>query len=365
MDSAKRVGARQPRDSELFAVRRSRFDGLAADLPPIRFEDLAATLAGGLEPPAQVVEGLIVDRQVHWLAGHPAHGKTTVALWSAVTYMKRGGHVVWFDWEAGERDTLLRLRALGADPDTIIQHFHYANSPRIPADEDGLALLQDALRPWSSPLVVFDSASKALSIAGLDENNPAEATRWTTETVMPLRDLGATILVIDHVQKTASRSNPYPRGAGSKLADTEVAWFVEAIEPFNRSQVGELRLTKHKDRSGVLPAEMRLKVGDGQGNLPVEVIEGAGESDGRGDKEHQLRQRVVEALREHGELNVTQLKELVKGNASQVVATARELAHDPREPVGVGTGPRQSVIYRYDAAEAVPLVRKQLEAANA
>jgi hypothetical protein len=171
---------------------------------------------------------------------------------------------------------------------------------------------------------------------------------------MPLRDLGATILVIDHVQKTASRSNPYPRGAGSKLADTEVAWFVEAIEPFNRSQVGELRLTKHKDRSGVLPAEMRLKVGDGQGNLPVEVIEGAGESDGRGDKEHQLRQRVVEALREHGELNVTQLKELVKGNASQVVATARELAHDPREPVGVGTGPRQSVIYRYDAAEGRP-----------
>lgn len=153
-------------------------------------EDLAALLAGGLEPPAQLIEGLVVEGQVNWLAGHPAQGKTTVALWSAAQHLEAGGHVIWLDWEAGPRDTVLRLEALGASHDQIIDRFHYFYSPLVPADEHGLELLRGDLERWPNALVVFDSASKALSIAGLDENTPAEATRWTTEVVMPLPGTG-------------------------------------------------------------------------------------------------------------------------------------------------------------------------------
>lgn len=97
---------------------------------------------------------------------------------------------------------------------------------------------------------------------------------------MPLRRLGATVAVIDHVPKGATRGTPYPRGAGSKLADTEVAWFVEAVEAFSQSQSGELLLTRQKDRNGVLPQDVRLSIGDGLGNLPVHRLTGpSGRSD--------------------------------------------------------------------------------------
>ena len=331
---------------------------LLAQPMAVEFEDLKAILAGGLEPPTQLVDNLIIAGQVNWFSGHPSQGKTTVVMWAALQHIRIGGHVIWLDWEGGVRPSLLRLRALGASEDEIIDRFHYAAGPLLGADAAGLNMLRQALDRWPGALVVFDSASKALSVAGVEENENTEATTWTTSLVMPLRRLGATAVVIDHVTKGATSRTPYPRGAGSKLADAEVAWYVEATEKFNREQAGEVLLTCHKDRNGVLPREVRLRVGDGVGGLPVEVLDGPS---GSGDRFDQIKRHVLDTLRKHdGEkLTVSQLKGLVTGKSKAIGDAARELGDELGEPVSSGPGPRNSVLYWHDET-AIPEFARQV-----
>lgn len=324
------------------------------------FTDVADALDGGLEAPPQLVENLIIEAQVNWLSGHPGHGKTTVAMWIAKLYMENNGHVIWLDWEGGVTPTLLRAREVGVADDLLASNFHLANDPEISPDSTGLGKLERALRDWPKALVVFDSASKALSLAGLGENAPEEVTRWTTQIVMPVRKFGATALVIDHVVKGATATMPYPRGSGSKLADTEVAWYVEKAEDFNREKAGELKLTRHKDRSGILPEEVRLKIGDGMGGLPIEVV-GSGERSK--DNLSVVKERVVGALKAEApkQLTTTQLRNMVTGNNTRIRDAAKDLAADPTEPVSVESGSGEKVLFCYDEnAVKSPLARSVL-----
>ena len=216
-------------------------------------------------------------------------------------------------------------------------------------------------------MFVFDSASKALSTAGLNENSPPEVTRWTVEILLPLRDLGATVLVIDHVAKSATSTTPYPRGSGSKLADSENAWYVEKTEPFNREKSGEVKLTCKKNRSGTLPGEVRLKVGDGRGGLPVESLDAGAAASGtaatNGDgRRTALRQRLLDCLRNHegSELTGAQVRQMVSGRTADITHMLSEIVDDPTAPVNARPGPRNSVLYRYDPGAVVPLARNRL-----
>ena len=259
--------------------------------------------------------------------------------------------IAWLDWEGGKRPTVRRMIATSAgidlrEPITALgAQFHYVHGPRMTADEDGFAPIRAAVERWPGALVVFDSASKALSAAGLDENNNSEATRWTTEVVMPTRDAGGTALVIDHVTKGATRSTPYARGAGAKLADTEVFWYVERVEQFDRETAGVVRLTSQKDREGVLPHELTFRVGDGAGGLPVERIEDGGDGEGS------LRENILAILQEHGELSQRQLRDMVSGASNTaIVAEAKAMANDPRVPVSQRSE-GQSIQYRFESIE--------------
>ena len=307
------------------------------------------------EPPALLVPGVVPEGQVTWLAGHPAHGKTTIAMYSALTTTRQGRPVLWLDWEGGKRPTARRLKAMGATAEDF-RHFHYVPFPRLSADRDGLAAIMGTLdQLGSGALVVFDSASKALTSAGLDENSSVDSTRWTTEVVMPLRE-AATVVVIDHVVKGETRSTPYARGAGSKLADTEVFWFVEAEEKFYRDRIGRILLTKHKDREGILPERVRFEVGDGQGNLPVKRLEDEGVPGGP-NAAVKARAAVLELLRRHdGEsLSTRQIEQMVKGKREHVREAAKELAADPSAPVSSSPGERNAVLYKHDVGAAVAL----------
>jgi len=323
----------------------------------IHFEDLSAAARGDVDPPGMLVPGVIVEGQVNWLAGHPAHGKTTIAMHAALTAVRDGRPVVWLDWEGGKLPTVRRLLALGARAEDF-ERFHYAHAPRLTSDRTGLDAILGALEEWPRALIVFDSASKALSAAGLDENSPTEATKWTTEIIMPLREAG-TVIVIDHVTKGATRTTPYARGAGSKLADTEVFWYVEAQEKFSRERSGVILLTKHKDREGVLPERLRFKVGDGKGGLPVERIDADSEEGGEGRESPRTRvmAAVREKLRSHdGEaLTGRQVEQMVSGRRAAVADALRDLAADPSEPFTASPGPRTSVLYRHDASAPTAL----------
>ena len=56
--------------------------------------------------------------------------------------------------------------------------------------------------------------------------------------------------------------------------------------PSSRLSPGKLRLTNHKDRDGVLPAELWFSVGDGEGMLPIRRLESGEPSDDTVDEEY-------------------------------------------------------------------------------
>lgn len=313
--------------------------------------ELGSIARGGVPAPAQLIPDLLYANRVHWLSGHPGHGKSTVAAEAARLHMAAEGHVVWLDWEAGLRPTVARMLAVGAEPEQLDQLFHLAISPPLSADDDGFAKIAAALEQYPDTLVVFDSASKALGAAGADENNPTEATAWTTKIILPAREAGATVIVIDHVTKGSTKATPYARGAGSKLADTDVAWYVEATIRFDRETPGKIELTRHKDREGLMPERLVFEVGDGSGGLPVRQV-AAETVDTRAERDAGLRGRVLAVLQEHTDseepATTGQVVELTRGRRSAVIDALGELAHMNGSGVEHKPGPRGSVLHWYD-----------------
>jgi len=269
------------------------------------------------------------------------------------------------DYEAGEVPTIERLMAAGAAVEHVDdknpEHlFHLAVSPTTGADAEDFAHIAAALDTYPGALVVFDSASKALGAAGLDENNPTEATKWTTNIVIPTREAGATVIVIDHVTKGATKTTPYARGAGSKLADTDVSWYVEAIHNFDRETVGKVELTRKKDREGRLPERLAFEVGDGDGALPVRQVEIENE-ESRNEREAGLRGKVLAALQEHSTpeqpLSGNQIVQLAHGRKADVLAALGELVSLAGSGVEQKPGERRSILYWFD-----PTTRRDFEA---
>lgn len=240
--------------------------------------DLATLMDEGVPEPEQIAEGMLYAEGVHWVSGHPGSGKTTIVLHAAALEMQQGRPVVWLDFESGDRRMARRLLAMGIPSTRVAERFVYAPWPQDPVT--AITALVDEL--GQPPLVVFDSASKALARLGLNENENAEVTQWTGRLVQTAKELHLPIVVIDHVTKASSgRDGQYARGASSKLADSDVHWHVETIEKFKTDKIGRVRLKLKKDNDGSLFFLRIYEVGDGDYGLPVRlVLETDDEDDG-------------------------------------------------------------------------------------
>jgi len=333
--------------------------------PRIVFEeDFAADWDAPEAPIAPIVPGLIYEGLVHWLSGAPGAGKSTLAANAALQAMRDGRHVVWLDFEAGRKQARRRVRAAGVTGELAATFFHYAQYPRIPADDAGSAELAGVVDRWPGALVVIDSASKALATAGLNENDNADTTAWTDSLVVKgLKEGGATVVVIDHVSKSSDPSNLYSaRGAGSKLADCDIDYLVVKESAFKRDLVGQVRLVCHKDRDSVLSRELWgdskhstdgerwVSVGNVAGGLPVEPMEApVAERETREDEGARVVAALVRVLREAGgPLNQGQVIGLVPGRDRQKIDALSRMAVDPDMPVRreIG-GPGRPTTYAY------------------
>lgn len=307
---------------------------LTAEVPPLPGPptiDLLDIASRANEPlPPLLVDHTVPEGCIVWIGGHPGEGKTTYALYCALTFIRMGRPVLWLDWEGGPRQTAMRFADLGATPEEL-RLLRYADAPTIAADVQGKALLVntvDSLGPGA--LVVYDSCSKALASNGLEENSNAEVTQWTVNCLAPLRER-CTVLVLDHVAKEATRATPYPRGAGAKKADTDVEFYLEAAAPFNRETVGKLRLTRHKDRIGIVPHTIYYSIGDGKGGLPL--LEIAVIKDDQSGVE--TTKRILDLLAENEEVGLTinQLETRLQDRSGAVARILNGLADDPESDV--------------------------------
>lgn len=232
------------------------------------FEDLGPMLEGGVPDPEVLVDDLLYTEGVHWMDGHPESGKTTLAMHLSIEVMGGGKHVVWLDYEGGLRQTVRRLIACDCPAQLAIERFHYAAWPTEPVQFFG-----DVAAKWPGALIVLDSASKAISAAGLDENSPTDVTKWCAPIVKAVKGCALPLIIIDHVIKSATKDSRYSRGAGSKLADSDVKFFVQCVDRFSRTQQGLICVHQQKDREGFLPYETWFKIGDGKGGLTMNVTE--------------------------------------------------------------------------------------------
>lgn len=233
--------------------------------------DLGPAFRGEIPPPEMLVEDLLYDEGVHFYSGHPGAGKSLLAMSVCQLAMIEGAHVIWLDYEMGPRATGARLREFGV-PEEHLALFHYAWSPG-----DATVHLQAIAAAYPRAIIVIDSASKALSAAGIDENSAMEVTAWTRKLIEVAKVQRSPIIVVDHVSK--SSTGPYGRGSGAKFADTDVQLMVKKLEHFDRTTIGIVEVTNHKDREAYIPQRMHFLVGDGNGGLQLQPCDPPSDED--------------------------------------------------------------------------------------
>lgn len=239
----------------------------------MQFLDLGAMLVNGLEPPAQLVEGLLYQEGIHSVYSPGGTGKTILALWLALRAVQQGLTVIYVDEENGFEHMAELIQGMGADNELISKHFKYAPAPGLTAED--AERWKHTVQMYRPALVVFDSFADHLALAGLSENSSTDITAWIQMFAQPVKDNGGAALILDHVAKESNGTGA--RGSTAKLAKVDVAWKLTLKDGFNRNTVGKLTLKRDKDRKGSLPQQHSFKVGgDGLGNLVFdqeEVVE--------------------------------------------------------------------------------------------
>jgi hypothetical protein len=218
---------------------------------------LGEIIRRGIKPPEELVEGILLKGMVHQIFAAAGCGKSWVALWLAAVLINEGKRVLYLDTENGPNIIAGRLEALGADLEKLDEHLHYFSSPNLSMTKEGVEAYASILGGVDPSLVVFDSWVNFLSGCGLDENVSGDVARWAANFARPARDLGITVLLLDHVPKDGSNS----RGSGRKKEEVDVQWQLKNPKAFDRNTVGEIKLFREKDREGWLPKALRFSVG--------------------------------------------------------------------------------------------------------
>ncbi|MDP9456856.1 MAG: AAA family ATPase [Actinomycetota bacterium] len=252
--------------------------------------DLGAVLENGIEPPTELVEGIVLEGRSHVIYSGPGHGKTFVMLWIILRVLERGAPVLLFDKENMARIMGERLKAMGADAATLTRLLHYYPDPSLPTTEEGRRLYEARLDRIKPALVCFDSWIGFLASNGLDENASNDIATFAAHYIHPARSRGIATLMLDHVPKDGTGA----RGSGRKKDEVDVMWNLRPVQSFDRERTGQISLRREKDREGWLPRDVTFSIGgNGAGGFVLArsagTIEIAG-SDGHKESERKALQ---------------------------------------------------------------------------
>lgn len=192
---------------------------------------------------------LIYRGKVNGIAGASGSGKSWTALLCCAQELAAGDHAVYVDLEDDAASVLERLLLLGADPDVILDQFHYVH-PDEQYGDLAAARLTALVERAQPTLVVIDSTGESLALDGAKPNDDDDVARWFRRLPTRIARLGPAVVILDHVVK-ADESGLWPIGSQRKRAAISGAQYMQtAVRMFDRDTDGLARLVCAKDRHG-------------------------------------------------------------------------------------------------------------------
>ena len=191
---------------------------------------------------------LLPEGKLSALHGMPSIGKSFVALEIVRAVARRGGRVLWWDFEDTAETLRGRCDDVGFDDADGLGNVFFALASLA---DDEAALKQAALfvkQGKVTGLVIID----AVNSAGCPSDG-ADVAPWFKSHVEPFgKDV--TVLMLDHIPKRSDDRAPGAIGSTHKRSVlTGVSLLVEG-KAWTRKEPGRVTLRNHKDRHGVLPA---------------------------------------------------------------------------------------------------------------
>jgi len=216
-----------------------------AAVTPVNWDQLWADVNETVE---YVLDPFLPLGRTTTVASQPKLGKSLFGLEIAAV-VATGGYmwgknvtqrqVSYLDQEMSQADLRERLRDMGySSQDDLSALHYYLQEPWPPLDTAaGGAMLLDAIQRTGAELLVIDTQSKV--VEG-DENDAGTMTRFFKYTLGPLKVLGVTVLLFDHLGRVASKG---ARGSSQKPADVDAVWTM------TRRAEDKLTLTRSHNRT--------------------------------------------------------------------------------------------------------------------
>ena len=298
-------------------------DTLESYLTPLTEVNDLATLSAAFQRNDGAT--LLPEGKLSALHGMPSIGKSFVALEIVRAVAKRGGRVLWWDFEDTAETLRGRCDDLGFTDADGLGNVYFALASMA---EDEAALKQAALfvtQGTVTGLVIID----AVNSAGCPSDG-ADVAPWFKSHIEPFGK-DTTVLMLDHIPKRSDDRAPGAIGSTHKRSVlTGVSLLVEG-KAWTRKEPGRVTLRNHKDRHGVLPAGLGKVVAaiTGEykdGTLTLDAIEPNVREDGG-----EIADRIIEALTAAGDDGIRGkgiMRKRVAGKAANVDAALLEMASE-------------------------------------
>ena len=218
-------------------------------------EDL---LEGGGPPPEQPaacdigVTRLFYARRINGLFGDSESGKTMLAVVALMQEVRAGNPVVVIDFEDSREGWARTVTAFGATRDEAAR-IRYI-SPQEPLNS-AQARVDLTVAMSAATLAIVDGVEAGMTLHDLNPNYNKDIARFYRLVARPGAEVGAAVVVIDHVIKDPEKRRSGPTGGLQKRAGISGAAFeVVLLTEFARGREGRSLIRLDKDRPGGIRA---------------------------------------------------------------------------------------------------------------
>lgn len=181
------------------------------------------------------------------LHAEPGVGKTNILMAACISVLNDGGTVLYIDPEDTPRGFTTRMCLLGADPEAVRTRVFYLHNP-TPEEVIKAQLWAKNHHPT---IVILDGLAEAMTAVNADEDKAKDVLPFFRRFLRPFAELGAAVVIADHVAKSAESRGQFARGSGAKAGRYDgVSYSVECGTNYAPGQAGYVKLKVAKDRNG-------------------------------------------------------------------------------------------------------------------